>query len=173
MLVTEDLGAFLATTQTNARLFPGGGGSKLGAGPSPFGMGTVPAKCLPGKLPPRPGTPYSIGPRKGKAEGDPDGHVTILRRIRRPPIASPTVGRGPVRGDVTVSDRITASDCCSGASAGLNSLSNVSWCLLFLFSFFLSFLSFSGSSLSSLSWDLECIFFGRRGSRANLQETAV
>lgn len=71
---------------------------------------------------------------------------------------------------LTVSDRMTASLGCSGISAVFSSLSNSSWCLLFLFSFFFSFLSFSGSSRSSLSWDLQCSFFGKRGSKANLSD---
>lgn len=71
---------------------------------------------------------------------------------------------------LTVSDSMTASLGCSGISDVFSSLSNSSWCLLFLFSFFFSFLSFSGSSRSSLSWDLECSFFGKRGSKANLSD---
>lgn len=71
---------------------------------------------------------------------------------------------------LTVSDSMTASLGCRGISAVFSSLSNSSWCLLFLFSFFFSFLSFSGSSRSSLSWDLQCCFFGKRGSKANLSD---
>lgn len=88
-------------------------------------------------------------------------------------VPAATAERGKAPREITVSERITASDCCRGMSVGLNSLSNISWCLLFLFSFFLSFFSLSGSSLSSLSWDRECIFFGRRGSRANLKEMVL
>lgn len=69
----------------------------------------------------------------------------------------------------TVSDSMTASAGCRGISVVFISLSKISWCLLFLFSFFLSLRSLSGSSLSSLSWDLVCSFFGRSGSRAKLQ----
>lgn len=70
---------------------------------------------------------------------------------------------------LTVSESITASDCWGGMSVALNSLSNISWCLLFLFSFFFSFFSLSRSSLSNLSWERECIFFGKRGSSTKLQ----
>lgn len=73
----------------------------------------------------------------------------------------------------TVSDRMTASAGCRGISVVFNSLSKVSWCLLFLFSFFFSLRSLSGSSRSSLSCDLVCSFFGRRGSRAKLRGQTV
>lgn len=65
---------------------------------------------------------------------------------------------------------MTASGGCSWISAVLSSLSKLSWCLLFLFSFFLSLRSLSGSSRSNLSWDLVCSFFGRRGSKAKLRQ---